>query len=107
MIKNGSLPRLQFLSLSDCYITMNSDTMLIKALKAVAKRMRKLCIKTRRSSTVPSCVNLLQTHQLKKTLRERSRSPSHFRVCCERGMRGGMMPVSPRSIHNKQQQSIQ
>ncbi|KAK8817724.1 hypothetical protein WA538_004441, partial [Blastocystis sp. DL] len=69
VIKNGSLPRLQFLSLSDCYITMNSDTMLIKALKAAAKRMRKLCIKTRRSSTVPSCVNLLQTHQLKKTLR--------------------------------------
>ena len=81
MIKNGSLPRLQFLSLSDCYITMNSDTMLIKALKAAAKRMRKLCIKTRRSSTVPSCVNLLQTHQLKKTLRERSRSPSRCSVC--------------------------
>lgn len=53
----------------------SSDTMLIKALKSRAKKMKKLKIKTKRSSMVPSSVNLLQSQQ-SKALRNRSRSPT-------------------------------
>lgn len=87
VVQRGSLPHLELLNLSDCYINKNSDTILIKALKTNSKKMKKLGIKTRRSSMAPSCVNLLQTHHSKKALRLRSRSPSRFSVCNKQFLR--------------------
>lgn len=75
VVQKCCLPELELLKLSDCYIMKSSDTMLIKALKSRAKKMKKLKIKTKRSSMVPSSVNLLQSQQ-SKALRNRSRSPT-------------------------------
>lgn len=76
VVQKGCLPALELLALSDCYITKSSDTLLIKALKSGAKKMKKLAIKTKRTSMAPGCMNLLQNQQAKKSLRSRSRSPS-------------------------------
>ena len=75
IVQQGSLPHLENVNLSDCYITKNSDTVLIKALKMKSKKMKKLGIKTRRSSMIPSCVKL-RTHLSKKNLHS---SRSHSR----------------------------
>ena len=76
VVQKGCLPALELLALSDCYITKSSDTLLIKALKSGAKKMKKLAIKTKRTSMAPGCMNLLQNQQTKKSLRSPSRSPS-------------------------------
>ena len=38
IVQQGSLPHLENVNLSDCYITKNSDTVLIKALKMKSKK---------------------------------------------------------------------
>ena len=96
VVQQGSLAHLENMTLSDCYITKNSDTMLIKALKMKSKKMKKLGIKTRRSSMTPSCVKL-QTHSRNSNLHTSSNSHSHYSVYYKHCLNNILLPLIPSS----------